>query len=615
MSGIFGWSPNRLSQAQTESTLSRMSAELRLNERHITQCSRFEEGAAGAVGLPEELLVWSRDGVTLAFQGRVRWGSAQSPLMDAQGGLGERLLSHYLQEGAGFLGRIFGNFCLAIIDVAQGHTLLAIDKLGLNSLNCCLVDGQLLFASNARAILRHPEGDPAIDLQSLYDYFYFHMVPAPRSIFAQQEKLLPGEYLQFEQGRVSKHFYWQPSYQISATQAESQLAETFRHLLKESVARASECSTAGAFLSGGTDSSSVTGLLRKTAGKPVDTFSIGFQAEGFDETEYARIAASHFDTVPHEYFLTPQDVVDAIPKIARAYDEPFGNASAVPAFYCAKIAAQSGLDALLAGDGGDELFAGNARYAKQKVFEAYFLIPDILRRKLIEPLITHFPGGDAITPVAKARSYIEQANVPLPDRMESYNFLNRIDPASIFSAEFLAQVDRHEPLALLQQTYRRAPTGSALNRMLYVDLKFTLADNDLRKVNRMCELAQMEVRYPMLDEALVEFSGTVPPALKLRGLQLRYFFKRALQNFLPPEILKKSKHGFGLPFGLWMNSYEPLRDIAHDNLNALALRGIVRQEFIRELISLHHEHPSYYGVMIWVLMMLEQWYQSLAQDR
>jgi asparagine synthase (glutamine-hydrolysing) len=370
-----------------------------------------------------------------------------------------------------------------------------------------------------------------------------------------------------------------------------------------------------AFLSGGTDSSTVSGLLTQVLGKPAETYSIGFGAEGFDETEYARIASRHFGTHHHEYYVTPDDVVKAIPIIAAAYDEPFGNASAVPTYLCAKRAREDGIDVMLAGDGGDEVFGGNARYAKQKIFEIYGRIPELLRHTVIEPLAFGAPGLSALMPFRKLQSYINQAKIPLPDRLESYNFLHLNPLASIFDPDFLGQIDEDACLAVMREPYARTDARSPINRMMHLDLKQTLADNDLRKVNRMCELAGVEVRYPLLDEEVMAFSAQLPENWKVKGLQLRYFFKEALRDFLPPEIIAKSKHGFGLPFGLWMEHHKPLQDMAYDSLQAFRSRGYVQPAYIDNLIDQHRSgHASYYGVMIWVIMMLEQWLATHVSD-
>ena len=206
------------------------------------------------------------------------------------------------------------------------------------------------------------------------------------------------------------------------------------------------------------------------------------------------------------------------------------------------------------------------------------------------------------------QSYIRQAKVPLPDRLESYNFLHINPLTQIFEADFLLEIDKDMPLSLMRDPYERTAGLSPVNRMMHLDLKQTLADNDLRKVNRMCELAGVEVRYPMLDEELMAFSAQLPADWKVKGTHLRYFFKKALRDFLPVEILTKSKQGFGLPFGLWMTHHKPLQELAYDSLEAFRLRGYIQPSYVSRLIDQHRSgHASYYGVMIWVIMMLEQW--------
>ncbi len=610
MSGICGWNNNQLALETGSSTLRRMLAEQTINPNHAVNQTSFNRCVLATVGFPYNSGICQQNQVTAAVQGNLLWADSELTQTATQHGPAHAVVEAYRKYGIDFLRNASGSFVLSIVDEANDKTLLAIDRLGINSLFYTVRRGQLIFASNARAMRRHPDVDGGIDPQGIFDYLYFHMVPSPGCIFNGVSKLLPGQYLLFENNKPSTGFYWQPTYVESSTASLDALKSNFLQILKASVGRAAESAKTGAFLSGGTDSSTVAGMLRQIRGRPIDTYSIGFDAEGYDEMAYARIATRHFDTSPHEYYLTPQDVVDAVPLIAKAYDEPFGNASAVPAYYCAKLARADGIDTLLAGDGGDELFGGNERYATQKIFEFYQEIPEPLRRWLIEPAVFNMPSAEKIRLLAKAQSYIRQAKVPLPDRLESYNLLNRMPLAHIFHADFLATVNIDAPLNYSRDTYRRAEATSSLNRMLFLDLKFTLADNDLRKVNRMCELAQIDVRYPLLDDEMLRFSTELPTSLKLRGLKLRYFFKQAVKGFLPQEILNKSKHGFGLPFGLWMSTHEPLREMAYENLVSLSRRGMVKPEFIQDLQQRHQEHPSYYGITIWVLVMLEQWLQS-----
>jgi asparagine synthase (glutamine-hydrolysing) len=438
------------------------------------------------------------------------------------------------------------------------------------------------------------------------------MVPSPRTIYEGIQKLQPAEYVLFKDGEITKKLHWKPHYLDESTTSEKELIDEFNSSLRRAVRRSVEgIGKAGSFLSGGTDSSTIAGLMSELG--PTDTYSIRFDAEGYDESYYAQIAAQHFTTRHHEYTLTPDDVIHAVPKLAQVYDEPFGNASAVAAYLCARMAKDDGVERVLGGDGGDEIFAGNARYAKQILFEHYRVIPSTIRESLVEPVLFALPKS-ARSPISKLQSYVQQAKVPLPDRLETYNFLHRTSPSELLHPDLLTSVNLDEPLELNRETYESAQTQSHLNRMLYLDLKITLADNDLRKVTRVCELAGVDVSYPLLDAEIVALSARVPPALKLKGQKLRYFFKKALENFLPREILDKKKHGFGVPCGLWFKEHKGMRELAGDSLSSLRARNYIAGAYLDRLMQLHQkEHTDYYGVMIWILVMLEQWH--LKEDR
>ena len=609
MKGVCGWFGGGLVQDAPQ-VLERMSQSLGAagtgGASHAApQRAIFQTGAQ-----PPSALEQHR--ISAAICGHLRWKDPEFDALAKSQGHHAALIEAYRRYGEYLLHYIEGHFALAVLDPERRRALLAVDRIGAYPMCYAQTkDGTLVFGSTTDAVRGHPGVAAQISMQSLYDYIYFHMIPSPETVYTGLSKLEPAQCLLFENGQAHLRFYWQPAFIESSGKKFGELQDEFLKLVRGAVVRCGPDENTGAFLSGGTDSSTVSGMLAGLQPDAARTYSIGFAAEGYDEISYARIASNHFHTRQHEYYVTPEDVADAIPDIARAYDEPFGNSSAIPTYYCARMAQQDGVRVLLAGDGGDELFGGNARYAKQKVFDLYQRIPAGLRGGMVEPLFVGLPFSKWLPPTRKVRSYIEQARVPMPERMESYNFLSRTDPRTIFQANFLDAVNPGHPLALLQEVYQRAPTPSLLNRMLYLDWKITLADNDLRKVNRMCALAGIEVRYPMLDDELVAFSARVAPELKLKGLKLRYFFKKSLRNFLPDEILNKPKHGFGLPFGEWLKTSPQLQEVVYTSLEAFKARGIVRPEFIDELIATHRSgHASYYGTMLWVFAFLEQWFQQ-----
>ncbi len=562
-----------------------------------------------AVGHPDTIGVFAFDALRIAFHGHGFWRDGTDRALPPIE-LCERLATAYRERGADALTRLAGDFSLALLDLERGQALLAIDRMGVRNLVYRIEQGVLIFAPNLDALSAHPLVTHRLDSQALYDYVYFHMVPGPRTIFQDSRRLLPGQYVLARGGKAAVASYWEMRFDEAGVPAGRELERQFRDALRAGVAARATGETCGAFLSGGTDSSTVTGLLSELSGGHVGTYSIGFEATGYDEMAYARITARHFRTDHHEYYVTPDDVVAAIPVVAAEYDQPFGNASAVPTYYCAKLARDAGVERMLAGDGGDELFGGNARYARQYQFSLYERLPAWLRTGVVEPLVE--TGFAAAIPILRTgRSYVEQARLPMPARYESYNLLERLGPRNVFDPEFLAGVDPSQPIAMLSRAYESAHASSLINRLLALDLKFTLADNDLPKVTRMCDRAGVDVAFPLLDDAVVAFSTTLPAQMKVRGTRLRYFFKQALRDFLPRETLAKRKHGFGLPAGPWLASHEPLRKLSQDALASLRARRIFNRKFLDELVGTQlHQHSGYYGTMVWVLMMLELWFQQ-----
>lgn len=521
----------------------------------------------------------------------------------------QTLANEYRTHGEAVLDQLTGAFSFCLYDVKTDTLIAATDRFGQHPIYYAKQPNGngIIVASSASAVLAHPELKRELTAQGVYDYIYFHMVPSPVSVYQGLSKLPGAHRLTFTNGQINTRCYWIPQFKEHNSNAEASLEKELKHLLRESVRKAGgEGDKVGAFLSGGLDSSTVVGMLSEIRQDTARAFSIGFSAEGYDEMAFARITAKHFGVELNEYYVTPEDVVTALPLVATSYDEPFGNSSALPAYFCAKVAKESGIDHLLAGDGGDEFFAGNERYAKQQVFDHYQNVPRFLRTGLLEPLIKILPN--ALPLVSKASSYITQANTPLPDRMQSYNFLHRHTAEEIFSDDLIAEINTESPLALQREIYHRPDPATSQNRMLYLDWQYTLADNDLRKVSHMCALAGVNVSYPMLDDALVDFSLTVPSEMKLANGELRRFYKNALRNWLPDETINKSKQGFGLPFGVWMREHKPLRDMAYDNLLSLKKRGFLRAEFIDKTIELHRSgHASYYGELVWILTVFEIW--------
>ena len=611
MSGLCGWIGHGSTTTENRQLAERMTRPLVRFDDSNVQILVGRNSALAVAANSDNAHLYQNKELMVALWGRVQFLDSHLAQLAHTDGIAKTLAKSWLESGEKAFAGLVGTFALCILDEHSGKAVLAVDRMGTQPVSYQISGEGIVFGTSADAIIANPLARHEIDPQSLYNYVYFHMIPSPGSIYQGQKRLLPGEFLICKKGRAKSGKYWEINFLETKQRPFEELKQDFLGVLRSSVRKAAGDQEVGAFLSGGTDSSTIAGILSEINGRPARTYSIGFEATGYDEMEYARIAARHFSTEHHEYYVTPDDIVEAIPQIAAIFDQPFGNSSAIPTFYCARKAKADGVTRLLGGDGGDELFGGNVRYAKQYIFSLYEYLPSALRKKIVEPLVFGIPGGANLPVICKARSYIEQATVPMPARTETYNLLGRYGHKEVFSSEFLANVNPEQPIELINETYYQTHAISLNNRMLSLDLKFTLADNDLPKVVKSCELAGVEVAFPFLDDEIVTYSAQLEPKLKLKGTKLRYFFKEALRGFLPNEIITKQKHGFGLPFGVWLQHHKPLQTLAADSLSDLKSRKIIRADFINKLLEQHlDEHAGYHGTMVWVLMMLEQWYKQ-----
>ncbi len=518
--------------------------------------------------------------------------------------------SLFERRGPSATQHVRNEFAVVCVDT-HGRALLATDRFARRPLCYSWRDGVLRFSDRADEVAGSQD---ALHPQSLFDYLYGHVIPGPRTVYRDVLRLPPGHQATLDPAGLSVAAYWRPHFVEDAPRRFAPLRGEFIGLLESAVRDQIDGDAVGAFLSGGTDSSTVVGMIGKVTGRPARTYSIGFDASGYDEMEYARVTARHFGADHHEHYLSPDDVVDSVPRIAAHYDQPFGNSSAVPAYHCARMARADGIEKLLAGDGGDELFGGNSRYAMQQFLDLYHHLPGGLRSGLIEPALLRSQAVRKVPILRSAAGYARMARVPMPERLQTYNLLGTLGFDAILTPEFMSSIDIGEPMEAQREVYASCQARTLINRMQAFDWKYTLADNDLPKVYGTAALAGIGVGFPLLDDRLVQFSLKLPPDYKLRRFKLRWFFKEALRGFLPDAVIKKKKHGFGLPFGVWMMKHPRLRAMATDSLVAFKERGIVRAAFIDDLLQkLLPDHPGYYGEMVWILMMLEQWLASPAR--
>jgi asparagine synthase (glutamine-hydrolysing) len=394
-----------------------------------------------------------------------------------------------------FLEKLRGEFALAIWNGAERTLRLATDRFRVEPLFYYHDHEKLIFGSRMKAVLACAFlSDPKIDPEAIISVVGSSFIPTPRTIFHAIKKLPPGHMLTYRDGGVQTSPYWEIKFDNPSARSEAELTSELRTTLRQAIAlrlgTESRRDRIGTFLSGGVDSSTVTGLLTGLTGGPVKSFSIGFAESQFNETEYARIAARAFASEHHEYIVTPGDTYDVIPHLLDSFDEPFANASAVPTYFCAKLARDHGVDVLYAGDGGDELFAGNERYASQRLFDYYYRIPRWFRENIVKPTIFNLADISKLSFFVKGKRYIQRASIPYPQRLTSYGLFNVLPLTELFDQAFLGSIRAgFDPYEEVHSLYANAPASSELDRQLYIDLKSAISDNDLFKVNRMVESA------------------------------------------------------------------------------------------------------------------------------
>lgn len=532
------------------------------------------------------------------------------------------LLHFYSQEGMNFLQRLRGDFALALWDGAEETLYLVTDRFRVRPLFYYQDKDKLVFASRMKGITACPLPlNCSINAQSIVNVVTSSKIPTPRTIFREVQKVPAGHILAYRKGETRVDPYWDIDFVQKDHASEKELAQKLKSRFAEAVSLRLQTDGVsdrlGTFLSGGVDSSTVTGVLSQLAERSIKSFSIGFDEQNYNEIAYARVAARAFGSKHYEHFVSPRETYEAIPVLLKGFDEPYGNASAVPTYFCAKMARDNGVDVLYAGDGGDELFAGNERYTKLRLYEYYQWIPRWIREPLVKPVVFNLADRLNWRLLAKGKKYIQLASATFTERSSSPKRLGDIPLSELFEGSFLETVERERNLMHGGSLYGRAPAVNDLDRWLYVDLKVTITDNDLFKVTRMTEAAGVAVRFPFLDHYLAEFAAKIPAGIKMRGRNLRSFFKSAYADLLPVEVRLKKKHGFGLPIPIWLRTDKQLNELMRDLvLSPRSIqRGYFRKKGLEELVERHKtDETSYYGTALWHLMMLELWHRNEEQS-
>ena len=513
----------------------------------------------------------------------------------------ESIVHAYEQWGEGAFARLRGMFGIALWDRTRRTLLLARDRAGIKPLHFVEHGSRIYFGSEIKSLIATGAVPREIDFEALDHYLSYLYAPRDRSLFKSVRKLPPGHFLRWRNGRADIVKYWEidnlEPFRGTADDAASEL----RTVLADAV-RSHMVSDVplGAFLSGGVDSSSVVGLMAEASSQPVQTFSIGFDEPQFDELEHARRVADHFGTEHHEFVVRP-DGLAILDRLIEHFDEPFADSSAIPTWYVSEIARRH-VTVVLSGDGGDELFGGYDRYLPHPRVAKFDRLGLPGARAAAGALFPLLPHG------ARGKNFLRHVSRDADGRyLDSLAFFQPDEKHALYSSDVrrsLAEWNVEEALSARLARFASLPANS---RMMRLDFETYLPEDVLTKVDRMSMAHSIESRVPLLDNSVIDFAATLPPALKISNGRRKHILKEAVRTLLPDGILDRRKQGFGVPLGVWFRG--GLADVFSDVLMSARTRqrGYFQAGFVDRLVHEHLSGRRDHTLRLWQLLVFELW--------
>lgn len=525
-------------------------------------------------------------------------------------------LASFLLKGYSFLSDIPKPVWSFVWDPTRREAVVAVDRYRINSLYWQNSNGALYFSSTLSEILFATDTEFQIDPNALFSYLDLLCVPADLSIQKGVSKLGGGECLVVSEKGINKIRYHQFVYRDKLSGGESQLADLIYDRVVEGVKESlswAHNQRAGCFLSGGTDSSSILGCCAQISGPGFPAYSVSFSENYWDELEYASLAAKSFGAEHHIVKFEMNDVWRITETLATSFDEPIGNPSLMATYLCVERASNDGVTCMLAGDGGDELFGGNERYATDSIYSRYYATVPALLRKVAK-------AGSALAvklsdteKVHRLHRILLRADRPNPERYYFEDaFAQKIFPTA-FCPDYVSNIDSNTAFNLFALHFASAEADYELDKLLYVDMRHTLGDNDLVKVGMSGIANGVDILYPFLSGQLVDTACRLPCWAKLKGMEKRYIFKKAMTRLVPEKILYKQKHGFGLPVAHWLRNdqffQKKFSDVVFDP-ERLALH-VLDQNFLHTLFKNHQRGVIDAGMFLWGLYYLNVWHEGI----
>jgi asparagine synthase (glutamine-hydrolysing) len=520
----------------------------------------------------------------------------------------EVIVHAYEEWGREFLTHLRGMFAIGLWDKKIKTLILARDRLGIKPLYYTCQKGRLAFASEIKSLLRIPEIVPQVNLQALYYYLGYEFAPGPLTMFEGIHKLAPGHYLVFSDNSLQEKVYWdiRPP-ELSMTPEEAVIE--MRTLLTDTVRRHLISDVPlGVFLSGGLDSSTLVALMRKLGVDPLRTFSIGYPDPSFSELPFAEIVARKFET-KHTVLMIPEVTLEDLEAAVWHLDEPMTDLSALPLYLVCREAKKH-VTVCLSGEGGDEIFAGYDRFKASKADAYYRLLPRLFREKLVYPLVEALPDQPQKKGAVNIlKRFVEGSHLPSEGgHLRWQYFSSAAQDDHLFNQTFKDQV-RMDPFAPLRELRENTSFKSRIDEEIYIDLRFSMPDSVLMKVDKMSMAHALEIRVPFLDHRFVEFTASLPGEWKLKGFRTKAIFREALQGMLPDEIVWRGKQGYSLPIKNWLR--EGLKDTLTTVLHeSPIIQAFMNRTYIQKLMKEHMARTHNHNHILWALLNFCLWHRK-----
>lgn len=533
----------------------------------------------------------------------------------------EVILHLYEEYGEDCMKFLNGMFAFAIWDSKQDRLLLARDRFGIKPLVYSDRNGKLIFASETKAIVQDDAVNREIDFEAVHYYLTYLSVPSPLTIYKDIKKLPPASILICQNGKIVEKRYWSIEPKRLKFDIVEEYGDMFYKLLKQSIKMQLMSDVPlGVFLSGGLDSSSVVGLMSQVSSQPVKTFSIGFDEKEFDELKHARFISKRFETQHHELIMRPKDI-GRIETLIWNLDEPHGDSSALASYLVSKLAVPY-VKVALTGVGGDELFGGYHAYIADKLSIYYSAIPKILTQGLIPYLISRIKvDTQKPSKIRRVLRFFKSAHLPFERRHTNWMTLlgfNDEEKSGLYSDFLKNQTCGLDSFIVTKKFFEKEKEAGLdlLNTAMYVDLNTYLNNDVLQQVDRMTMANSLEARLPFLDHRLVEFAFSIPSNLKLKGTSLKYLVRKSMKGLLTDEIIKREKHGFGVPIREWFKS-DFMKQSMNEFLNdpSIKRRGFFKVEYVKRLLDEHARGSTDNSHKIWLIMVLEIWCRKFLDNK